>query len=159
MVTCVTRSVLLAGLNSPLGMALVGTDFYVANTDAVLRFPYAPGETQISAAGVSVATLPAGRINRHWTKGVLASGDGSKLSVAVGSNSNVAERGIANEEGRAAIWEVDVRSGKRRVFASGLRNPVGLAWEPETALWVAVNERDELGGDLVPDCRERGVAG
>ena len=147
-----TRSVFLAGLSSPFGMALVGTDFYVANTDAVVRFPYAEGETRIAATAVPVVTLPAGRINRHWTKSLIASLDGSKLYVGVGSNSNVAERGMANEEGRAAIWEIDVKTGSQRIFASGLRNPVGMAWEPETgALWVAVNERDELGGDLVPD--------
>jgi glucose/arabinose dehydrogenase len=146
------RSVFLAGLNSPFGMALVGSDFYVANTDAVMRFPYVQGDTQISATGVPVIALPAGPINRHWTKSLIASVDGSRLYVGVGSNSNVAERGMANEEGRAAIWEVDPKSASHRVFASGLRNPVGLAWEPETgALWVTVNERDELGGDLVPD--------
>jgi glucose/arabinose dehydrogenase len=147
-----TRSVFLDGLNAPFGMALIGSDFYVANTDAVMGFRYVEGETRISAAGVPIVSLPAGRINRHWTKGLIASVDGSRLYVAVGSNSNVAERGIANEEGRAAIWEVDPKSKSHRIFASGLRNPVGLAWEPETgALWVAVNERDELGGDLVPD--------
>ena len=147
-----TRSVVLDSLSSPFGMALVGNDFYVANTDAVVRFPYVEGETQIAAPGTQVVALPAGRINHHWTKGLVASPDGSKLYVSVGSNSNVAERGIENEEGRASIWEIDPKSGSHRIFASGLRNPVGLAWEPETgALWVAVNERDELGGDLVPD--------
>ena len=147
-----TRSVFLDSLHSPFGMALVGGDFYVANTDAVVRFPYAPGDTSISVAGTQVIALPAGRINHHWTKGLVASADGSKLYVSVGSNSNVGERGIANEEGRAAVWEIDPTSGTHRIFASGLRNPVGLAWEQETgALWVAVNERDELGGDLVPD--------
>jgi glucose/arabinose dehydrogenase len=146
------RSVFLDGLNSPFGMALVGSDFYVANTDAVVRFPYVPGEIQITVAGTQVVALPGGRINHHWTKGLVASPDGSRLYVSVGSNSNVGERGIANEEGRAAIWEIDPKSGAHRVYASGLRNPVGLAWEAETgALWVAVNERDELGGDLVPD--------
>jgi glucose/arabinose dehydrogenase len=147
-----TRSIVLEGLNAPFGMALVGNDFYVANTDAVVRFPYVAGETRISASGTRIISLPAGRINRHWTKGLIASSDGTKLYVAVGSNSNVAERGMENEEGRAALWEIDVKSGSHRIFASGLRNPVGLAWEPETgALWVAVNERDEIGGDLVPD--------
>jgi glucose/arabinose dehydrogenase len=146
------RSVFLDSLNSPFGMALVESDFYVANTDAVVRFLYVPGEIQITAAGTQVVALPAGRINHHWTKGLVASPDGSRLYVSVGSNSNAGERGIANEEGRAAIWEIDPKSGRHRVFASGLRNPVGLAWEPETGtLWVAVNERDELGGDLVPD--------
>ena len=147
-----SRSVFLAGLSSPFGMALVGNDFYVANTDAVVRFPYVEGETRIAGNGIPVVALPAGRINRHWTKSLIASGDGSKLYVGVGSNSNVAERGMVNEEGRAAIWEIDPKTGSQRIFASGLRNPVGMAWEPETgALWVVVNERDELGGDLVPD--------
>jgi glucose/arabinose dehydrogenase len=147
-----TRSVFLSGLASPFGMALVKDTLYVANSDAVVRFPYTAGETRITAAGVKVVDLPAGPINHHWTKNVIASPDGSKLYVAVGSNSNVAENGIAAEEGRAAIWEVDPATGDHRVFASGLRNPVGLAWEPESgALWTAVNERDELGSDLVPD--------
>jgi glucose/arabinose dehydrogenase len=124
----------------------------VANSDAVVRFPYTQGATQITAPGVKVVDLPAGPINHHWTKNVIASRDGSKLYVTVGSNSNVAENGIAAEEGRAAIWEVDPATGNHRIFASGLRNPVGLAWEPESgALWTAVNERDELGSDLVPD--------
>jgi len=147
-----TRSAFLTGLNSPFGMALVGDVLYVANSDAVVRFPYHLGETRIAAPGVKVVDLPAGPINHHWTKNVIASPDGSKLYVAVGSNSNVAENGIAAEEGRAAIWEVDPATGGHRVFASGLRNPVGMAWEPEKgALWTAVNERDELGSDLVPD--------
>jgi glucose/arabinose dehydrogenase len=147
-----TRSVLLSGLNAPFGMALVKDDLYVADTDALLRFPYAAGATAISATGTRIADLPAGAIDHHWTKNVIASADGSKLFVAVGSNSNAAENGIAAEEGRAALWEVDAATGRHRVFASGLRNPVGLAWEPETgALWVSVNERDELGSDLVPD--------
>jgi glucose/arabinose dehydrogenase len=147
-----SRSTFLAGLNSPFGMALVGSDFYVANTDAVMRFPYVDGATEISAAGTPVVALPGGTLNHHWTKGLIASTDGSRLFAAVGSNSNIAENGIAKEEGRAAIWEIDPKSGSHRIFASGLRNPVGLTWEPETgALWVAVNERDELGGDLVPD--------
>jgi glucose/arabinose dehydrogenase len=147
-----TRSVFLSGLYSPFGMTLVGNTLYVANSDAIVRFPYKEGETKITAPGVKVVDLPAGPINHHWTKNVIASPDGSKLYVAVGSNSNVAENGIAAEEGRAAIWEVDPATGSHRVFASGLRNPVGLAWEPESgALWTAVNERDELGSDLVPD--------
>jgi glucose/arabinose dehydrogenase len=147
-----TRSVFLSGLHSPFGMALVGDSLYVADTDAVMRFPYREGETKITASGVKVVDLPAGPINHHWTKNVVASSDGSKLYVSVGSNSNIAENGIAAEEGRAAVWEVDLATGRHRVFASGLRNPVGMAWEPESgALWVAVNERDELGNDLVPD--------
>ncbi|MCK9381455.1 MAG: sorbosone dehydrogenase family protein [Sulfuritalea sp.] len=146
------RSVLLQGLNSPFGMALVGNDLYVANSDAVLRFPYAAGDTRITAAGIKLVDLPAGPINHHWTKNLIASTDGTRLYVSVGSNSNVAERGMEVEAGRAAIWEVDIKSGAHRVFASGLRNPVGMAWEPHSgALWTSVNERDELGSDLVPD--------
>lgn len=146
------RSVLLAGLNSPFGMALVGNRLYVANSDAVWSFPYASGDTQIVASGTRVVALPAGPINHHWTKNLIASADGSKLYVSVGSNSNVAERGMAAEAERAAVWEVDAHSGDHRVFASGLRNPVGLSWEPHSgALWTVVNERDELGSDLVPD--------
>ena len=146
------RTVLLQGLYSPFGMALVGQTLYVANSDAVLRFPYTPGDTHISTAGTKVVDLPAGPINHHWTKNLIASPDGDKLFVTVGSNSNVAERGMAVEEGRAAIWEVNPRSGGHRIFASGLRNPNGMAWEPHSgALWTAVNERDELGSDLVPD--------
>ena len=147
-----TRSTFLEGLRSPFGMALVGNVLYVANTDALVRFPYVEGETHISAAPVKVVDLPGGTINHHWTKNVIASPDGAKLYVSVGSNSNVAERGIDAERDRAAIWEVDPSTGTHRIFASGLRNPVGMAWNAETgALWVAVNERDELGSDLVPD--------
>ena len=147
-----TRSVFLENLNSPFGMALVGGNFYVANADAILRFPYVPGEDRISVQGVKVADLPGGPRNHHWTKSLIASSDGTRLYAGVGSNSNVAEHGMEVETDRAAILEVDLRSGARRVFASGLRNPVGLAWEPDSgALWVAVNERDELGSDLVPD--------
>ena len=147
-----TRTVFLAGLNSPFGMVLVGNVFYVANSDAIVRFAYTAGETEITAAATKVIDIPAGPINHHWTKNLVANEDGSKLYVSIGSNSNVAENGIAQEEGRAAIWEVDIQTGSHRIFASGLRNPVGMAWEPESgALWVAVNERDELGSDLVPD--------
>jgi glucose/arabinose dehydrogenase len=146
------RTVLLDGLNSPFGMALVGDALYVANSDAVWKFRYAAGDTRITTPGTQVVALPAGTINHHWTKNLIASADGSKLYVTVGSNSNVAERGIAAESERAAIWEVDVRSGAHRIFASGLRNPNGMAWEPQSAaLWTVVNERDELGSDLVPD--------
>jgi glucose/arabinose dehydrogenase len=146
------RSVFLAGLHSPFGMTLVGDALYVANTDALVRFPYTSGATRIAAPGTRVTGLPGGRINHHWTKNVIARTDGSKLYVSVGSNSNVGENGIGREEGRAAIWEVDAATGKHRIFASGLRNPVGLAWEPVSGkLWAAVNERDELGSDLVPD--------
>ncbi|QFY44931.1 sorbosone dehydrogenase family protein [Candidatus Methylospira mobilis] len=147
-----TRAVFLDGLNSPFGMALVGNDFYVANTDALMRFPYRAGETRISQPGNRVIDLPAGTVNYHWTKNIIASGDGTRLYVTVGSNSNVAENGMDMETGRAAIWEVDLNSGSHRVFASGLRNPNGLAWEPGSGtLWTVVNERDELGSDLVPD--------
>jgi glucose/arabinose dehydrogenase len=147
-----TRTVFLQGLHSPFGMALVGDDFYVANTDALVRFPYKSGETQIAAPGVKVIDLPAGKINHHWTKDLIASRDGSRLYVTVGSNSNVGENGMENEIGRAAIYEIEIATGHSRVFASGLRNPNGLSWQPQSgALWTAVNERDELGSDLVPD--------
>jgi len=147
-----TRSVFLEGLHSPFGMALVGSDFYVANTDAVLRFPYVESALSITARGTPVVELPAGPINHHWTKNILASADGSRLYASVGSNSNVAERGIENEIGRASIWEIDLRDGSHRIFASGLRNANGMAWGPHgTSLWTVVNERDEIGNDLVPD--------
>jgi glucose/arabinose dehydrogenase len=146
------RSVFLQGLNSPFGMALVGNTFYVANTDAVLRFEYRDGAQSLSGPGTKVADLPAGPINHHWTKNLIASADGKRLYVTVGSNSNVAERGIENEERRAAILEIDPATGASRVFASGLRNPNGMDWQPQSgALWTVVNERDELGNDLVPD--------
>lgn len=145
------RSLFLANLHSPFGMALVGGNLYVANADAIVRFSYTPGQQQISAQSVKVTDLPAG-INHHWTKGLVASPDGRKLYVSVGSNSNAAENGMEIEQGRAAIWEVDVATGNKRLFASGLRNPVGIAFEPQTrVLWTVVNERDELGSDLVPD--------
>jgi glucose/arabinose dehydrogenase len=147
-----TKTVFLKGLHSPFGMALVGNALYVADTDAVLRFPYRPGATEIVAQGEKIADLPAGPINHHWTKNLLASPDGRKLYATVGSNSNVAENGIEAEENRAAILEIDLASGRSRVYASGLRNPNGLAWQPKSgALWTVVNERDELGSDLVPD--------
>jgi glucose/arabinose dehydrogenase len=147
-----TRSVFLSGLYSPFGMTLVGDALYVANSDGIVRFPYTPGVTNIVAPGVKLVDLPAGRINHHWTKNVIASPDGTKLYASVGSNSNVMENGYLHEQTRAAIWEIDRATGNHRVFATGLRNPVGLAWEPDShKLWVAVNERDELGSDLVPD--------
>lgn len=147
-----TRTVFLDNLNSPFGMALVGNDLYVADTDRLLRFPYTAGQTRIEAPASKVVDLPGGPLNHHWTKNVIASQDGSKLYVTVGSNSNVGENGLEKEEGRAAIWEVERASAKARIFASGLRNPNGLAWEPDSgALWTAVNERDEIGSDLVPD--------
>ena len=146
------RSPLLTGLQSPFGIALVGDALYIANADAVMRFPYKTGQTAISAEGVKVVDLPGGTRNHHWTKNIIASPDGTRLYAAVGSNSNVAEHGIEEEEGRAAVWEIDLKTGQKRLYATGLRNPVGMAWEPDSgALWVAVNERDELGGDLVPD--------
>jgi glucose/arabinose dehydrogenase len=147
-----TRSAFLENLNSPFGMVLVGEDFYVANTDAIVKFPYHEGDTRITAPGVKLADLPAGTINHHWTKDLTASPDGSKLYATVGSNSNIGENGIEAEENRAAVLEVDRASGKWRVFASGLRNPNGPSFQPQSgALWVVVNERDELGNDLVPD--------
>ncbi len=146
------KTTLLEGLNSPFGMALVGDSLFVANADEVLRFPYTPGDTRISAPGVRVTALPGGPINHHWTKNLLASGDGRQLYASVGSNSNVAENGMAAEDGRAAIWAIDIATGSHRVYASGLRNPVGMALEPASGmLWTVVNERDEIGSDLVPD--------
>jgi glucose/arabinose dehydrogenase len=147
-----TRSVFLQNLRSPFGMALVGSDLYVANTDAVVKFPYSPGAQKITAAGTTLTDLPGGPLNHHWTKNIIASPDGAKLYATVGSNSNVGENGMDKEEGRAAIWEIDVRTGAKKLFATGIRNPNGMAWEPQTgALWTVSNERDELGNDLVPD--------
>ena len=147
-----TRSVFLSKLNAPFGMDLVGDTLYVADTDAVLAFPYQPRATAISAEPRKVVDLPAGLRNHHWTKNLIVSPDGRLMYVAIGSNSNVAENGLAEEEGRAQLWQVDLASGRHRSFATGLRNPVGMAFEPDTnMLWVAVNERDELGSDLVPD--------
>jgi glucose/arabinose dehydrogenase len=146
------KSVFLKGLNSPFGMALVGSDFYLANTDSVVRYSYTEGQTEITTSGIKVADLPAGPLNRHWTKSLVASPDGSHLYVGIGSNSNAGENGLDKEERRACILEIDLKTGQSGIFASGLRNPVGLAWEPETGvLWTVVNERDELGSDLVPD--------
>ena len=147
-----TRGAFLKDLNSPFGMVLVDKDLYIANTDAVVRYPYQEGQTTITAAGIKVMDLPAGPLNHHWTKNITASPDGRFLYVTVGSNSNVAENGMDKEQGRAAIWEYERASGKSRLFATGLRNPNGMAWEPKTrVLWTVVNERDELGNDLVPD--------
>ena len=146
------RTAFLENLTSPFGMALLGDQLYIANTDSVVRFPYKTGETRISAAGTRIAELPGGPRNHHWTKSLIASRDGSKLYAGIGSNSNVAENGMEVEAGRAAITEIDTRSGAQRLFATGLRNPVGLGWEPATGrLWAVANERDELGSDLVPD--------
>jgi len=146
------RTRFLENLNSPFGMALVGDQIYVANADALVRFPYKEGDTVIESRSAPVTPLPGGQINHHWTKSLLASRDGKRLYAGVGSNSNVGERGMSNEVDRASILEVDLLSGRTRVFASGLRNPVGLSWNPESGvLWTVVNERDELGSDLVPD--------
>lgn len=146
------RSTLLQGLHSPFGMALVGDQLYVANADAVVRFTYAAGQTEIKTPGEKLVDLPGLPLNHHWTKNIIASQDGSKLYAAVGSNSNVGENGMDIEQGRAAIWEIDLASGQHRIFASGLRNPVGMMWEPGSGqLWTVVNERDEIGSDLVPD--------
>ena len=147
-----TRSVFASDLNSPFGMALVGDALYVADTDALMRFTYRPGAAKLDGPGTKVADLPGGPINHHWTKNVIASPDGKKLYVTVGSNSNVGENGIDKEQSRAAILEIDAATGAKRIFATGLRNPNGMDFEPTTgALWTAVNERDELGNDLVPD--------
>ena len=150
--TAEVKTVFLENLNSPFGMTFANGMLYVANTDAIVAFPYRDGETKITAPGQKIADLPAGDINHHWTKDVIASRDGTMLYATVGSNSNVAENGMAAEESRAAVLEIDLATKQTRLFASGLRNPNGLSWEPESgALWVAVNERDELGSDLVPD--------
>jgi len=146
------RTAFLEGLYSPFGMTLIGEDLYVANADAILRFPYKEGTTRIDAPGEKIIDLPGGPLNHHWTKNVVASPDGSRLYATVGSNSNVGENGMAAEEGRAAIWEIDPATGQGRIFASGLRNPNGLDFEPTTGVpWTTVNERDEIGSDLVPD--------
>jgi glucose/arabinose dehydrogenase len=146
------RSTLIEGLNSPFGMALVGNNLYVANTDAIIHFTYNTGDTKITSPGTPLVDLPGGPINHHWTKNIIASSDGTKLYATVGSNSNIGEAGMAAEEERAAILEIDIATGKRSVYASGLRNPNGLAWHPISGeLWTVVNERDELGNDLVPD--------
>lgn len=147
-----TRHVFLENLHSPFGMELIGNDFYVANADAIVRFPYEEGQTEITAEPEHVTDLPGGPINHHWTKNIIANEDGTLLYATVGSNSNIAEYGMENEENRAAILEVNPETGEKRLFASGLRNPNGLAWQPQTGeLWTTVNERDEIGSDLVPD--------
>jgi glucose/arabinose dehydrogenase len=147
-----TRHVFLDNLHSPFGMELIGNDFYVANADEIVRFPYKEGQTQITVKPEHVTDLPGGPINHHWTKNIIANKDGTKLYATVGSNSNVGENGMEAEENRAAILEVNLQTGEKRIFASGLRNPNGLAWQPQTGeLWTTVNERDEIGSDLVPD--------
>jgi glucose/arabinose dehydrogenase len=147
------RAAFLEGLNSPFGIALIGDQLFVADTDSIRRYPYHTGEIHLTDPGMQLTALPAGRINHHWTKNLVASADGRFLYVSIGSNSNVGENGLAAEEGRAQIWEVDARTGQHRTFATGLRNPNGLAFVPgpTSVLWSAVNERDELGSDLVPD--------
>jgi glucose/arabinose dehydrogenase len=146
------QSVFLDHLSSPFGVALVGSDLYVANTDSITHYTYNTGDTKITSPGTPLTELPGGPIDHHWTKSLVASRDGSLLYVGVGSNSNITENGMEAEKNRAAIWEVDRATGRWRIFASGLRNPNGLSWEPESgALWTVVNERDELGPDLVPD--------
>jgi len=146
-----TATVFAGQLSSPFGMALIGTTLYVANADSVVSFPYQPGQTSLTGPAKLLTGLPAG-INHHWTKNILASRDGRYLYVTVGSNSNIGENGLDQEEGRAAIWQIEVATGAKRPYATGLRNPNGLAWEPATGvLWAVVNERDELGNDLVPD--------
>jgi len=148
----VERHIFLQGLNSPIGMVLVGDTFFVANSDAVVKVPYKTGETEIAAIPVKVTDLPGGPINHHWTKTLVASADGKKLYVGVGSNSNVGENGIDAEKERNAVWEIDAATGAHRLYANGLRNPVGLAWQPDSKiLWVSVNERDELGDHVPPD--------
>ncbi|MBV9530642.1 MAG: sorbosone dehydrogenase family protein [Bradyrhizobium sp.] len=147
-----TKTVFLDHLNSPFGVALVGNDLYVANTDAIVKYPYKTGDTKITAPGETLTPLPGGPIDHHWTKSLVASPDGSLLYVGVGSNSNITENGIEAEKNRADILEVDRATGRFRVFASGLRNPNGLTFEPQSGvLWTVVNERDEIGPDLVPD--------
>ncbi|HEX7819002.1 MAG TPA: sorbosone dehydrogenase family protein [Sphingobium sp.] len=146
------RTIFLDHLTSPFGVALVGGDFYVADTDAILRFPYMTGQTRITARAAKLVDLPGGPINHHWTKSLVASPDGTKLYVGIGSNSNITENGIGAEMNRAAIWEVDRTNGAHRLFATGLRNPNGLSFEPVShRLWTVVNERDEIGPNLVPD--------
>lgn len=141
----------LTDLNSPFGMALIGDQLFIANADALVKVTYLTGQTRIEARPVKVTDLPSGR-NHHWTKSLVASPDGRRLYVGVGSNSNVAEHGMDEEVERAAVLEIDPATGGRTIYASGLRNPVGMAWNPESGkLWVAVNERDEIGNDLVPD--------
>ncbi|HWL46080.1 MAG TPA: sorbosone dehydrogenase family protein [Sphingomonadaceae bacterium] len=147
-----SRTVLLSGLDSPVGMAVANGQLYVAETSKLTRFPFTVGQTTITAPGVKVVDLPSRPLNHHWVKNVIASPDGAKLYVTIGSNSNIGENGMAVEEGRAAIWEVDAATGQHRIFATGLRNPNGMAWNPVTGeLWTVVNERDGLGSDIVPD--------
>lgn len=147
-----TRTTFASGLKSPFGMTLTGGRLYVANADGVISFPYADGQTEVTGVGEEVFPLPGGPINHHWTKNVVASPDGSKLFATVGSNSNVLENGVAAETGRAAIWVYDMATHQARVFASGIRNPNGVDFEPQTgSMWTVSNERDEIGPDTPPD--------
>ena len=147
-----TKTDFATGLKQPFGMTLVGGLLYVANSDGVVAFPYAPGATAVPGSGTKVFDLPGPPINHHWTKNVVASPDGSKLYATVGSNSNVGDNGLENEVGRAAIWEYDIATAKARVFATGIRNPNGIDFEPVTGvMWTVSNERDEIGPDLPPD--------
>ena len=146
------QHVFIENLFSPFGMQLIGNTLYVANADSLVKFPYQEGQTEIRTPPQLVTDLPGGPINHHWTKSLVASPDGSKLYVGIGSNSNITENGIGAEYHRAAVLEVDAASGATRVYATGLRNPTGLQWEPQSnRLWAIVNERDEIGSDLVPD--------
>jgi glucose/arabinose dehydrogenase len=147
-----TKTTFAQGLKQPFGMTLANGMLYIANSDGVVSFPYQPGQTEVTGVGTKVFDLPGGPINHHWTKNVVVSPDGSKLFATVGSNSNIGENGMANEVGRAAIWEYDMASGKARVFATGIRNPNGIDFEPTTGvMWTVSNERDEIGNDLPPD--------
>lgn len=146
------RKTFLQGLRSPFGMTLADGELYIANTDSIVAVPYLDGDIEATTTPKKIVDLPAGPINRHWTKDVIASADGKKLYVTVGSNSNVGENGMDAEKNRAGVLEIDLATGQHRVFASGLRNPNGISWNPDSGeLWVAVNERDEIGSDLVPD--------
>ncbi|RAJ94370.1 glucose/arabinose dehydrogenase [Larkinella arboricola] len=146
------RETFLEGLNQPFGVLLIGNTLYVANTDGIVTFPYQTGQTKITAKGKSIMSLPAGGYNNHWTRNLLANADGSKIYISVGSGSNVGDNGMEHEVRRANILEISPDGTGERIFASGLRNPVGMDWNPDSkTLWTAVNERDELGDDLVPD--------
>jgi glucose/arabinose dehydrogenase len=145
------KTAFITGLNSPFGMALVGDTLYVANTDALLAFPYKAGDTKIDAKGKELTKLNAMAPNNHWTRNLTASPDGKKLYISVGSNSNIAERGMEFENGRALVFEYDIAKDKKIPYAIGLRNPVGFDWDSQGRLWTVVNERDMLGSDLVPD--------
>jgi len=146
------KSTFLTGLSQPFGMLILGNSFYVANTDGLMQYPYEPGQSKISAPGKKILDLPAGGYNNHWTRNLIASKDGKKIYITVGSGSNVAEHGIENEIRRANILEINPDGTGERIYAGGLRNPQGMGWAPGTnTLWTSVNERDGLGDDLVPD--------